>query len=87
MRWYAREDCWKEELERLRKKTDFVDADKAERVKAEGTRAVVDDNGELPHSAVRGPYAQLPLMQQTELDDICEDADLTHIWSETKRAS
>jgi hypothetical protein len=86
MRWCAREGYWKEELERLRKKTDFVDADKAERLKAEGTRAVMDDNGKLLHSAVRGLYALLPLMQQTELNDIYKDAGLTHMFSESKRA-
>jgi molecular chaperone DnaK len=79
----AREGYWKEELERLRKKTDFVDADKAERLKAEGTRAAMDDNDKLLHGAVRGLYALLPLMQQTELNDIYKDAGLTHMFSES----
>jgi hypothetical protein len=86
MRWCAREGYWKEELERLRNKTDFVDADKAARLKAEGTRAMMDDNGKLLHSAVRGLYARLPLMQQTELNDIYKDAGLTHMCSESQRA-
>jgi hypothetical protein len=77
MRWCAREGYWKEELERLRKKTDFVDADKAERLKAEGVRAAMDDNGKLLHGAVRSVYALLPLMQQTKLNDIFKDAGLT----------
>jgi hypothetical protein len=85
MRWCAGDGYWKEELERLRNETDSVDADKAERLKAEGTRAVMDDNGKLLHSAARGLYA-LPLMQQTELNDIYEDAGLTHMCSEGKRA-
>jgi molecular chaperone DnaK len=79
----AREGYWKEELERLRKKTDFVDADKAERLKAEGVRAAMDDNGKLLHGAVRGLYALLPLMQQTKLNDIFKDAGLTHMFSES----
>jgi hypothetical protein len=71
MRWCAREGYWKEELEQLRKKkTDIVHADKAERLEAEGIRAVMDDNGELLPSAVPGLYGLLPLMQQTEPNDI-----------------
>jgi hypothetical protein len=66
----ARKDYWKEELERLRKKNDFVDAREAQRLIEEGARAALDNNNKALESTVRKLYALLPILQRSKLNEI-----------------
>jgi molecular chaperone DnaK len=65
---FARDDFWKEQLAWLREETDFIDSPQAERLKAEGARALKrSDIGSL-RTIVWDLYVLLPTWQQGKLD-------------------
>lgn len=81
----ARENYWKEEFERLRTRTDFVDVNEAETLKKKGLLAIGNHDGIVLQAAVRGLYALLPLLQPPVLNAFIKGVGVTEVLTQSSR--